>query len=269
MTTFARDGTLHYQIFGTQGPRVVLIQGVGLTGHGWSPQVEALRDRFQFLVIDNRGIGQSLPHAGAITIEEMAADALAALNHAGWPTAHIAGHSMGGVIAQQLALDDPKRVESLALLCTFARGKDAARVTPWIAWVGLRSRVGTKAMRRRAFLEIIMAPEALANVDPEVLAAELAEVFGRDLADQPWIAMRQVQALGAHDTSARLPELRGIPTLVVSAEHDVIALPEYGRQLAAGIEGARFVQLNGTAHSCTVDRAGPINGLLAELWATQ
>jgi len=257
---------LHYEIHGVDGPRVVLIQGVGVTGQGWSPQVEALSEAFQLLVLDNRGIGGSADHDGAILIEEMARDVQDVMDDAGWDSAHIAGHSMGGVIAQQVALDAPKRVESLALLCTFARAKDGARVTPWIIWIGMRSRIGTRAMRRRAFLELVVTPEFVANRGAEQVADELADVFGRDLADQPNIAMKQVQALGRHDTSQRLGELGGIPTLVVSAERDLIALPEYGRQLEAAIPGANYVQLDGTAHACTVDRAADINRLLSEHW---
>jgi pimeloyl-ACP methyl ester carboxylesterase len=107
---------------------------------------------------------------------------------------------MGGVIAQQLALDCPQRVRSLSLLCTFARGKDAARLTPWVLWMTLRTRIGTRPMRRRAFLEMICPRSALQTADVGALAARFSKLIGRDLADQPPILMKQLMAMGRHDT---------------------------------------------------------------------
>ena len=118
---------VHYELGGTiHGPRLLFIQGVGVIGEGWRPQVLELNGYFQTLVFDNRGIGRSQPCRGPISIEAMADDARALLDEVGWESAHVIGHSMGGVIAQQLALDCPKRISSLSLLCTFLRGKDAA-----------------------------------------------------------------------------------------------------------------------------------------------
>src|SRR5262245_64910425 len=108
---------LYYEVAGS-GPPVLFIQGVGVIGAGWQPQVNGLKHRFQTLVFDNRGIGQSLPCHGPISIEAMAQDARVLLDTVGWASAHVVGHSMGGIIAQQLALDCPTRVRSLALLCT-------------------------------------------------------------------------------------------------------------------------------------------------------
>ena len=103
----------------------LLIQGVGVVGACWRPQVAALARHYQTLFFDNRGIGESTAGHGSVRIEAMAEDARALMDEAGWDSAHVMGHSMGGVIAQQLALDCPKRVRSLSLLCTFARGRDA------------------------------------------------------------------------------------------------------------------------------------------------
>ncbi len=263
------DGArIHYQVHGSAGPKVVLIQGVGVDRRGWGPQVDTLQDRFRMLVLDNRGIGDSGYGGGDVTIEQMATDVLAVMDAQRWSDAHLVGHSMGGVIAQQVAIYAPDRVLSLSLLCTFCRGRDAARITPWIVWIGLRTRVGTRAMRRRAFLELIVAPGVLAEANVDELAAELALVFGRDLADQPSIAMKQVRALSRHDISEELHRLSTIPTVIVSAEHDAIALPEYGRQLQGAIPGSQFLLFDGAAHACTVDRAEEINAVLAQHWSS-
>lgn len=131
-------------------------------------------------------------------------------------------------------------------------------------WLGLRSAVGTRRMRRRAFLEIVLPPAALAAGDAEELAARLAPLFGHDLAEQPPVAMRQLGALRAYDATARLGRLAAIPTLVVSATHDPIAPPRYGRALAEGVPGARFVEIPDASHGVTIQHAEQINRLLKE-----
>jgi aminoacrylate hydrolase len=252
------DVDLYYEVTG-QGPPMLLIQGVGVVGDGWRPQVDALKHRFQTLIFDNRGIGKSIPCSAPISIEAMAEDARALMDVAGWESAHVVGHSMGGVIAQQLALDCPQRIRSLSLLCTFARGKDAARLTPWVLWMTLRTRIGTRRMRRRAFLEMICPPAALQAADTDALALRFAELIGRDLADQPPILMKQLMAMGRHDNYTRLGQLRDIPTFVISSEHDRIALPCYGQMLANAIPGARFELLRDASHGVPIHSSDRIN----------
>src|SRR5687768_4749782 len=118
-----RGCKLSYCIAGN-GPPVLMIQGAGMHGDGWLPQIEGLADQYRCLRFDNRGMGKSQPFGAAITIEQMAEDARVIMDAEGWQSAHVAGHSMGGLIALHLALSEPKRVRSLALLCTFARGSE-------------------------------------------------------------------------------------------------------------------------------------------------
>jgi pimeloyl-ACP methyl ester carboxylesterase len=245
------------------GRPVILLQGVGVVGEGWRPQIAALRDRFTVVAPDNRGIGGSSPGAGPLTVEDMAADALAIADAEGFDSFHLAGHSMGGLIAQEIALVASRRVESLALLCTFLHGKEAARLTPDILWTGLRTRLGTRAMRRRAFMRLVM-PDAYLRSAPSSLAADLALLFGHDLADQPPIVMQQLRSASRYDASARLGALGTIPTLVVSATFDRIALPTFGRALAATIPGSRYVQITDGGHGCTIQCAAQVNELLAD-----
>ena len=153
----------------------------------------------------------------------MAEDALAIMDAEKIERFHVVGHSMGGVIAQALALRAPERVCSLALLCTFARGSDGSKVTLPMLMTALRMRIGTRAMRRNAFLELIMPERYLREVDRAALAARLAPLFGHDLAEQPSIVMKQLRAMSAYDAGASLSRLAHIPTLVVSAAEDRIA----------------------------------------------
>jgi pimeloyl-ACP methyl ester carboxylesterase len=250
---------------GGDGLPALFIQGVNVAGQGWRPQVAELSRHRPVAWFDNRGIGQSTP-AGEVTIEVMAADALALLDALGWRRAHLVGHSMGGIIAQEAALQAPGRVASLALLSTFGRGKDAVKLTAFVLGVGLRTRIGTRAMRRRAFLEIVFPPGYLAAVDRDRIAAEIGELFGHDLAAQPPVVMRQMRALAAHDAFGRLPALRTIPALVAGGAEDRLALPKYGRELAAQI-GGRYVEFAGAAHGLPIQKAAELNALLAEHFA--
>jgi aminoacrylate hydrolase len=257
------DAEIYYELTGESSP-VLFIQGVGVAGSGWLPQTDDLSTDFACLAFDNRGIGRSRSTTAMLSISQMAGDALALMDAMGFQSAHVVGHSMGGVIAQQLALTAPQRVKSLSLLCTFSQGGEATRLTPVILWLGMRSRIGSRAMRRRAFLEMLFPSAYLAGQGPVALSAHLEPLIGRDLAEQPPIVMQQLKALGAHDCSGRLHELASIPTLVLAARHDPIARVEYGRRLARLIPGSRYVEMADASHGVTIQDPPAINCLLRE-----
>ena len=158
------DATIHYIREGTGTP-LILVQGAGVVGEGWRPQIDALREHHAIVALDNRGIGGSTYRAATLTIEDMAGDVLAIADAEGFDRFHLAGHSIGGLIAQEIALRARHRVLTLALLCTFERGRQASRLTPDIIWKGLRTRIGSRAMRRQAFMELVMPGAYLAGAD--------------------------------------------------------------------------------------------------------
>jgi pimeloyl-ACP methyl ester carboxylesterase len=246
------------------GPPVVLIQGAGLHGDGWLPQVRALEREFSCMRIDNRGIGESLPIGPPLSVEQMADDVRVLMDAAGWEDAHIVGHSVGGLVGIELALTRPDRVRSLSLLCTSSAGRDLVRMSWWSLWVGLRMKIGPKRSRRRAFLEMVMTESQAAGVDYDGEAAALSPLFGYDLADQPMIAVKQARAARAYSAAHRLGDLPEVPTLVVTGAEDRLALPEYGAALARSIPHARHVEVPGAAHGLTIHRADEVNEILLE-----
>jgi pimeloyl-ACP methyl ester carboxylesterase len=261
---------LHFTAQG-EGPHLLMIQGVGVHGHGWTPQVEALAPRFTCITFDNRGLGRSVPRGAPISVERMATDALAVLDAAAQSRSapheahgnavHVIGHSLGGLVAVLLALEAPGRVASLTLLCTFASGRSVAPLTARMAWLGMRSRVGSRRMRRRGFLGLVLPPGR--RYDGEREATKLADLFGHDLADTPVAGREQLRALRRADATPRLAELAGIPTLIVSARHDPIAPPTIGRALL-GIPGARFVEIADASHGVPITHANVVNALVNE-----
>ena len=267
MPTVRVSGATISYVRSGDGPGVLFIQGVGVVGEGWRPQVDALSRHFTCISFDNRGIGASLLEDGALSIDAMAGDAIAIMDAEGIDRFHVVGHSMGGVIAQAVALQAPTRVRTLSLLCTFARGRDATALSWPMLVMGLRTRIGTRAMRRRAFLELIMPGTEVSAAEVERRAAELAPIFGHDLADQPPIVMTQLRALGKYDAWSRLASLASIPTLVMSAQRDIIARPASGRALAATIPGSTYVELDGVGHGVPIQYPERVNQLLSVQFA--
>jgi pimeloyl-ACP methyl ester carboxylesterase len=133
-----------------------------------------------------------------------------------------------------------------------------------MCWLGLRTYLGTRRMRRRAFTEMVLPKDFLSAADRDAWAETMAPVFGHDLADHPPVVMKQLAAMRAYDATSRLAELSGKPSLIVGARHDLIARPEVVRALAAGISGARLVEFEDAAHGVTIQSADRVNALLEE-----
>ncbi len=252
---------LAYRLRGS-GPPVVFIQGSGAHGDAWNPQIDSLQSQFTCLSFDNRGMGPSQPLPASLTVEQMADDTLALMDHVGWSDAHIVGHSLGGLIAQCLALRAPERVRSLSLLCTFSDGKDATRMSAGMFWTGLRTFIGTRRMRRRAFCEFVLPPSLWGDKDH--WAELLKPLFGHDLADQPPVVMKQLKAMKAYDATPRLAELQDIPTLIVGARFDRIATPPVIERLVQSYPNCQFTNFEQAAHGVPIQCADEVNQLLAK-----
>ena len=244
-----------------QGPAILFIQGCGVQGNAWLPQVEALAEKYTCIWFDNRGMGQSQPLGAKLTVDRMARDALAILQASGHATAHLVGHSLGGLVAQRFAIDNPTAVLSLTLLCTFSSGKHAAPMTFRMIMLGLRTMVGIKRMRRMGFLRLVTAPGPIEN--PEALADRLGNLFGHDLADQPPIVSAQLAAMRAEDATAWLKDV-AVPTLVVNATHDPIAPPNCGKIICAQIPHARYVEIADASHALPITHDKQTNQLLEQ-----
>lgn len=267
MPTFNHsDLSLRYDDVGTGAP-VLFLQGVGITRQAWAPQVRGLSAHHRCVAVDHRGIGGSEGSLAALDVDRMARDALLLVESLGLSRVHVVGHSLGGVVAQRFALIAPERTASLALLCTFAGGRDLSRPSARLVWLGLRSRVGTRAMRREAFARLV-SPEALiAERGLDVVASELEEVFGRPLSSPPDVADAQLAALRAHDERERLGELARIPTFVGSAALDPIAEPRFGKALAALVGTATYREWPGASHALPIQDADEVNEALRSHFA--
>lgn len=188
-----------------------------------------LPHRFRVVAYDHRGTGRSRA-SGEVTMERFAADAEALLDHLGWERARVIGISFGGMVAQELAIRAPDRVERLALLCTSSGGAGGASF-PLHELESLSPEV--RARRALALAET-RVDEAWQDAHPGEAAPLLARVH-RDTTPPGQAAL--LAARRHHDTFSRLHRIAA-PTLVAGGRFDAIAPPANLEALAAGIPGA-------------------------------
>jgi pimeloyl-ACP methyl ester carboxylesterase len=227
------------------GPPLLLIMGMSGTSLHWGePFLEELRRDFEVIVYDHRGVGDSTRLEGPVTTAQLAADASALLSALGIDSAHVLGISMGGMIAQELALSHPEQVRTLTLGCTYCGGPQSTQTSAAVLQrLSEAMMSGDRSRALRVGWEINVS-QALVG-DEESYAAFLAIAQRRAVAVP--VVLAQLQACGAHDTSTRLGGL-SVPTLVIHGTEDQLLPVQNGRLLASLIPGAALEILDGTGH---------------------
>jgi pimeloyl-ACP methyl ester carboxylesterase len=251
---------LHYVQHGA-GDDLLLLCGLGDDHTAWDAQVAAFADRFRITVIDNRGVGQSSLPPGDFDVADMARDAAGVLDALGIARAHVAGFSMGGAIAQELALARPDLVPSLVLVGTWARTDRYfhALVESWIWQAGV-------ADSERGFLESFLpwvyAPALYEDgrVD-EIVEAMLAHPHPQTTEGFQAAA----RAIQRHDTLDRLAAI-DVPALIVVGELDLICPPRYSHAIAQRLAGAALVELPDRAHQPFQEAPAEFDGLVRDFW---
>jgi 3-oxoadipate enol-lactonase len=235
---------LDYERSGS-GPALLLIMGMSGTALHWGePFLEKLRKDFEVIVYDHRGVGASTPLAGPTTIAQLAEDAAGLMSALELDTAHLLGISMGGMIAQELALAHPERVLTLTLGCTYCGGEGSSLAAPEVIQRLTEAMMsGDRERALRTAFEINIS--AALAADAELYAEFLAVAEQRAVAVP--VVMAQMQACIAHDTNARLSGLR-MPTLVVHGTEDQMLPVENGRLIAARVPDSRLEILDGAGH---------------------
>ena len=217
------------------GPAMLLIQGLGYARWGWEPVVEPLARSFDVILFDNRGIGESDAPPGPYTTAQLAGDAIQVLDEAGVAQAHVVGTSLGGMVAQEVALSQPERVDRLVLSSTTPGGSKAFPMPQ--RTVDLMLAQATL----REYVENALEPDLRPELVDRILAhrERTAQPF------EPWAA--QAAAGAGFDAYDRLGEIAA-PTLVQHGDGDTVVDVRNAELLAGAIPDARLSIFAGSGH---------------------
>jgi len=243
------------------GEPLLLIMGLAGTHVSWGdPFLSQLEDGFDCIAFDNRGIGFSPKISEPFTLLDLADDAAGVLDRFELESAHVLGISMGGMIAQELALAHPQRIRSLTLGCTYSGGPGSALMAPadgqrlMAGWAS-----GDRELALRTGYELNVSA-AFAQVEANY--APFREMALSVPARLPTM-MLQVQAISGHDTQSRLGQISN-PTLVIHGTEDQMVPFHNGELIASKIPGARLEAMEGVGHMFWWERPDQSAALLRE-----
>lgn len=248
--------TLHYTDQG-EGPAVVLIHGLAGDLSAWDAQVALLRPHFRVIAFDNRGAGRSTQVDEPVTTRDLAADTLALMNHLRIPHAQVVGRSMGGAIAQYMALMAPGSVDSLVLCASFAKLDALGRRLLSNMREALEWRGSWADHARHSVQNFVSA--RFFNAYPEKVAAIESLIGGETRL--PACYSQQNQACQQHDSTGELARITQ-PTLVMAGDADPICSPTATRMLSEGLPGARTEIFEGASHFFLMEQPERFNRVL-------
>jgi pimeloyl-ACP methyl ester carboxylesterase len=247
---------LYYEEAG-EGEPLLMVMGLGTDHFGWMLQVPELSKHHRVITFDNRDVGQSKQAEGPYEIADMARDALALADHLGLDSFHLLGMSMGGAIAQEMALQAQERLRTLTLVVTFAGGGNWALERSRL-WSHIRGLIDHETHLDWLLLfgmseDFYGSPERVAYSKQLMRAnphPQSAEAF-----------QRQVEASGRHDVRDRLGQI-SVPTHVIGSEHDTLVPVWKSKEIAELIPGATYSVVEGAPHAVNMERAEEFNELV-------
>jgi 3-oxoadipate enol-lactonase len=248
---------LYYEVHGSGEPLLLIM---GLSGHtmAWLFQTSALAQHYQVIVFDNRGAGQSEAPEGPYSIRQMAEDAAGLLDHLGIARAKVVGWSMGGMIAQELALNYPEKVERLVLMASVAHVPETSR--PWLTF-GEQARAQELDPRGLVLWSLPWMFTAAFMTQPEMVEAALNQSALDPFPITAQGFSGQAAACRAHNALDRLDTI-ATPTLVLVGAEDILTPPAYSREMAERIPGARLQILERCGHGMPIEFPQVVNAAL-------
>lgn len=251
----AAGAKLYHEVHG-DGPPLLLITGMGGSCRGWlALQVPAFSRTHRTVIYDHRGVGESDDSGQPYSTGDLADDAAALLEVLGIERAHVLGSFMGGMVAQELALRHPERVDRLVLVGTYAR-PDAKRRLLIETWLDLAQQ---KAPPERLLRERVLWTLTDQTFEQRDLVERMLEGYRNDGFPLSFDSLeRQCRACLEHDSSERLAQLTR-PTLVVCGEQDALTPPRLHRELVAALPDAHLVTIPSAAHLVMVEAAERFN----------
>jgi pimeloyl-ACP methyl ester carboxylesterase len=253
---------IYYEVHG-EGEPLLCIHGLGVDLRGWIPQVPDWSERYRVVIFSNRDVGRSSPAPAAYETADMAADALALADHLDLDSFHLVGLSLGGAVAQHVALAAPERVKTLTLAVTYGGGG---------AYGVLRGGSLGAIVRGLSREERVDFQMLLAYTEEFFADAGRAEfirnaMIGYEHFQDAEAFARQAAASGRHDVRDRLHEL-AMPVHVIGAERDVQVPVWKSEELAALIPGAKLTVIAGAGHGVSWERPDEFNRAVTDFLAT-
>jgi 3-oxoadipate enol-lactonase len=239
------DLELHYEERGSGRP-MLLVAGIPAVADDWAPLAERLSESRRVVAFDNRGSGASAVTPGPYTTAQLSADAVALLDHLGIERADVFGMSLGGMIAQEMALRRPERVDRLVLGCTHCGVQHSPRI-PRETGRAFAMESDDWAERMRA-----LAPFAFARGADAAFVARFVEKKARDVQD-PEGYRGQIAAVLSHDTWERLPRIDR-PTLILTGDDDQVIPAGSSDVLHERIPDSRLHVVRGAGHLFFLER---------------
>jgi pimeloyl-ACP methyl ester carboxylesterase len=255
----ANGHRIYYEVEG-DGEPLLCVMGLGADHLGFALQQRELKQHLKVIVFDNRDVGQSSYAEGEYEVIDMAGDAMALADELGLDSFHLLGESLGGAIAQEMALGWPDRVETLTLAVTWASGGP---------WMEKRSRLRANAAERAPAEEridelmLLAFSEQLYEEEPERVTYMRRLMLEAEHPQRIEGFKRQLLAAGRHEARRRLPSLR-MPVHVIGAEHDVLVPVWKSKEIADLIPGAKLTILPEAAHAVNIERAEEFNRVVLD-----
>lgn len=243
------------------GEPLLLIMGLSYPSYMWHRTRPFLAQSFRTIAFDNRGIGQSDVPEGVYSIAQMASDAAAVLDAANIPSAHLFGVSMGGMIAQEFALQYPQRVRSLILGCTNAGGPHAVRAASEVLQILTRQGM-TPREQTEAIIPFIYDPATPRQRIDEDMAIRMMWY------PTPQGYFGQLQGILAWDAYSRIAQIKA-PTLIIHGETDQLVPAANSHLIAERIPHAKLILIPRASHIFETDQPGMANGAIAEFLSAQ
>jgi 3-oxoadipate enol-lactonase len=241
---------LYYEEYG-EGQPLLLISGLGQDHTVWYPILEHLKSSFRVILFDNRGVGQTDSPDAPYSTKVMADDIAGLLKGLNVKSAHIVGHSMGGLVAQQLAINYPETVSKLVLYSTYAR--IGVRAIKFMEFTGKFFELGAIDTALKYIITQLYSDKFLSN---EVLVNQTLEIMMKNPHPQTPVGYsRQFEACRLHDTRSQLSLIK-IPTLLVAGGRDLFSMQEEVTELQKNISGAQLMLLPCAAHLSHLEMTG-------------
>lgn len=238
---------IYYEITGSGKP-LVLISGLGYPLWQWHKMVPYLAEHFRVITFDNRGVGQSDKPAGPYSAQMLAADTAGLMDALGIESAAVMGHSMGGFIAQSMALDFSEKVSELILCSTNFGGPHHVPVTPE-AFAVLSDTTSDPLTRFTNGLKVSTAP-GWADAHPDIVKEWVDWRVANPVEPVPYQAQMAIGLALTSEEAAfenKLPNI-SVPTLILFGAHDKVVPPENADLLAKQIQGSRIAIIPDAGH---------------------